>query len=234
MSSNKIYSRPRIRFRKNYPKTRRQKIKILIWFVLCITVIAIIVFIKAAYPIFIATCNNAATSTAVNILNDTVNEVMIMYNYDDLVTVRKDEYGNVSYIEAKAIAINQLISVITSNVQSKLDSSSMIIVNLNFGSVSGISALYVISPQFKIALERAGDIETKVNSEFTSVGINQTLHRIYLKLSCTVGILTPFQSLSKTVESEVLLSETVIVGSVPDTYYNYDNLGFEDVIQTIK
>lgn len=97
-----------------------------------------------------------------------------------------------------------------------------------------MSALSGISPNFKIALERAGNVETKIDSEFTAVGINQTMHRIYLDLNCTIGILTPFQSVSKNISSKVLLTETVIVGEVPSTYYNYDNLGFEDVLKTVK
>ena len=130
--------------------------------------------------------------------------------------------------------INEIIGKITNNIQNKLDQNSMISVKLNFGSISGISALSVISPQFKIALERAGNIETEIKSEFTSVGINQTLHRIYLNLTCTVDILTPFESIGKSITSQVLLTETVIVGTVPDTYYNYDNLGFEDVLNTLR
>ena len=83
-------------------------------------------------------------------------------------------------------------------------------------------------------MERAGRIEAKINSEFEAVGINQTVHRIFLDLNCVVGILTPFESLSKNVFSKVLLAETVIVGEVPSTYYNYDNLGFEDVLNTVN
>ena len=98
----------------------------------------------------------------------------------------------------------------------------------------GISALSGISPNFKVALERAGSVETQIDSEFTSVGINQTLHRIYLNVSCTIGILTPFQTVNKEVSSKVLLTETVIVGDVPSTYYNYDNLGFQDVLKTLN
>ena len=98
----------------------------------------------------------------------------------------------------------------------------------------GISSLSGISPNFKIAMERAGNIETQIDSEFSSVGINQTRHRIYLNLDCSIGILAPFKTIKKDVSSKVLLTETVIVGEVPSTYYNYDNLGFEDVLKTIN
>ena len=98
----------------------------------------------------------------------------------------------------------------------------------------GISAFSGISPNFKIAMERAGNINAKIDSEFTSVGINQSMHRIYLDLDCAVGILTPFKTINEEVSSKVLLTETIIVGEVPSTYYNYDNLGFEDVLQTVN
>ncbi len=98
----------------------------------------------------------------------------------------------------------------------------------------GISALSGISPNIRVALERAGNIEAKIDSEFTAVGINQTVHRIYLDLNCSIGILSPFETITKEVSSKVLLTETVIVGEVPSTYYNYDNLGFEDVLTTVK
>ena len=110
----------------------------------------------------------------------------------------------------------------------------MISVNLNFGSISGISALSGISPNFKIAMERAGNVSSEIDSEFTAVGINQTLHRIYLNLNCSIGILTPFKTVNTSVTSKVLLTETVIVGDVPSTYFNYDNVGFQDVLKSIQ
>ena len=98
----------------------------------------------------------------------------------------------------------------------------------------GISSLSGISPNIKVAIERAGSVETKIDSEFTAVGINKTLHSIYLDLNCSVGILTPFQTVHKNIGTKVLLTETIIVGDVPSTYYNYDNLGFQDVLKTIN
>lgn len=228
---DKIYSRPRIRFKKR-KNDKFFKFKIIIYFCLIIFVIVLSWFIEAAYPIFVASCKNSAASTAINILNHEVSEVMIMYNYGDLVDVEKDINGNVAFIEAQIIPINEIISKITNNIQSEIDSSPAMSVKLNFGSVSGISALSAISPKFEIAMERAGRIQTEICSEFTSVGINQTLHRIYLDLTCNIGILTPFQSINETIHDQVLLTETIIVGEVPDTYYHYDNLGFEDILDT--
>lgn len=229
---DKIYSRPRIILKSN--KTKKQKLKRLIIIILILILIFIIFLIKAAYPIFIATCENSANSIATNILNQEVTDAMLMYNYNDLVHIEKNTSGEISLIEARIMPINEIVAKITNNIQHKLDLNSTISVKLNFGSISGISALSAISPRIQVAFERAGNIDTNIDSEFTSVGINQTLHRIYLDLGCTVGVLTPFKSVNQKVTSRVLLAETVIVGKVPDTYYNYDNLGFKDVLQTVK
>lgn len=142
--------------------------------------------------------------------------------------------GNITYIEAKIMPINEIVARITNNIQEKLDLNTMISVNLNFGTISGISALSGISPNIKVAMERAGSIEAEIDSEFSSVGINQTLHRIYLNLNCVISVLTPFKTVNKEISTQVLLTETVIVGEVPSTYYYYDNLGFQDVLKTIN
>ena len=84
---DKIYSRPRIKFRK----IKGKRLKLSFNLILILLFLFIIFFIKASYPVFVASCENAASSVAINILNKEVNEVMIVYNYNDLVNLGKDE-----------------------------------------------------------------------------------------------------------------------------------------------
>ena len=63
-----------------------------------------------------------------------------------------------------------------------------------------------------------------MRSEFISKGINQTLHRIYLQVDCNVEILTPFESIGKNISNQVLLMENIIIGNIPDTYYNLEGM----------
>lgn len=230
-----IYSRKRINLfkTKENKRTPRNRFKRNIYFLAIILFFILIIFIKMAYPVFIATCRNRAKSIAVNTLNKEVNSVMIMYNYDDLVEIKRDESGKISYISAKIIPINELVAKITKNIQESIDSSPSTTVNLNLGTVTGFSSLSRFSPKIAIKVEQAGNIETKINSEFEAMGINQTIHRIYLDLKCRIGILTPIESISENVHLDVLLTETVIVGEVPATYYNFENLGFEEVLNLV-
>lgn len=77
-------------------------------------------------------------------------------------------------------------------------------------------------------------METDLKSEFTSQGINQTLHRIYLNVKCRVNILTPFQDLEKEIINQVLLAENVIVGRIPNTYYNLEGINGSNALDIIE
>ena len=94
------------------------------------------------------------------------------------------------------------------------------------GSFTGIKLLAGRGPEIKIRISTIGNVETDLKSEFTSQGINQTLHRVYLQVKCQISILTPFEDITKDITNQVLLAENVIVGNIPNTYYNLE--GIED------
>ena len=89
-------------------------------------------------------------------------------------------------------------------------------------------------PKFDIELEAAGKIDTEIKSEFQSVNVNQTLHKIYLNLNTSVSILTPIGVYGKDIASKVLLTEAIIVGDVPDTYYHLEGLNNSDVLEVME
>ena len=66
------------------------------------------------------------------------------------------------------------------------------------------------------------------------MGINQTLHRIYLQVDCKVNILTPFENVEREIKNQVILAENVIVGNIPSTYYNLEGLNKQDALEVIE
>ena len=79
-----------------------------------------------------------------------------------------------------------------------------------------------------------GTVETDLKSEFNEAGINQTLHRIYLEVRCHVSILTPYDTIEETITNQVLLAEGVIIGNIPDTYYNLEGLNQDQMMETME
>lgn len=130
----KIYSRKRIKLPKM--RFRINKIVFFITFMIIILIISVISFVFASYPIFVASCQTAASSKAVNIVNEEVGDVMTNYTYDDLINIEKDEAGNVILMKANTVLINKLVSDIEKNIQERLDNVATTVVYINYGSVS--------------------------------------------------------------------------------------------------
>lgn len=73
-----------------------------------------------------------------------------------------------------------------------------------------------------------------MKSEFFAKGINQTLHRVYLTVDCEVSILTPFDSITKKISNQILIAENVIIGRIPETYYNLEGLKQDDAMEVMQ
>ena len=56
-------------------------------------------------------------------------------------------------------------------------------------------------------------------SYFTEAGINQTLHQVTMEVIVDVSVLVLGKTEDFTVSSQVIVAETVIVGHVPDTFF---------------
>lgn len=220
---DKLYSRRRIRI--VLPDFRKlHSVKCLLLILLFTIIVGFVIFYRSAFPIFKASCETAAASKGNKIVNDEVRKVMQEYTYNDLITLEKDVNGNIAFIEANTFCINEIISKIISNIQSEFDKIPRTTILINMGAISGISILKNWDPKFEIELESAGNINALVRTEFKTVGINQTHHKIYLDIDSRVGIVTPFAAFGKDINSDVLLTEAVIVGNVPDTYYNLEGM----------
>ena len=87
-----------------------------------------------------------------------------------------------------------------------------------------------MGPDIEIKMMTDGTVETDLRTEFKEAGINQTLHRIYLEVKCNVNILTPYNTISETIINQVLLVEGVIIGNIPDAYYNLEGLNDDQLI----
>ena len=60
--------------------------------------------------------------------------------------------------------------------------------------------------------------EADIESSFKSGGINQTVHSVSMRVKTTVNIILPCGLTSVSLETAVPVTETVIVGNVPDIF----------------
>ena len=61
--------------------------------------------------------------------------------------------------------------------------------------------------------------DASFESYFTEAGINQTLQKLTMDVIVDVSILVLGRTESFTVSSQVVVAQTIIVGQVPDTFF---------------
>ena len=238
--NSKIYSRPRIRLPKIFFSNggekslkRKQKIaKIFIIMVIAFSTIKIV--LDAISPIFNALCEDKAKSIATIISNNEATNVMKDHTYDELFTIEKDNDGNITMIKSNVIPINEIISDVAVKIQNLINERGTENIKISIGSFTGSKLLSGRGPGIPIKISSIGNVETDLRSEFSAQGINQTLHRVYLQVDCEVCILTPYNTISEKVSNQVILIENVIVGKIPNTYYNLDGIDSSNVLDIIE
>lgn len=239
---DKIYSRKRIRIPKvevfyNNKKDPNYKNMIKFVKITCVIMVACITSyttIKAISPIIDKQCINMAKSIATNILNEQATAVMSRYKYEDLCNITKDNNGNITMISANVIPINEIISEIPILIQKELNKTENCKFKISLGSFTASRLLSGRGPKIEAKIDTVGNLDTDLKSEFTSAGINQTLHKIYLQVECNMIILTPFDTIEEKIVNQVLLAEAVIVGTTPDTYYNFMGAPEGDELEIIE
>lgn len=55
-----------------------------------------------------------------------------------------------------------------------------------------------------------------------------------MQVKCKIDILTPFDDIEKEITNQVLLVENVIVGHIPETYYNLEGMPQDDVMEVMQ
>lgn len=236
---DKIYSRKRIRIPKinmssgnSNNKKRKKLLKILV--ILIIACITANYIIQSITPIFERLCETEAKSIATMISNEKATEVMKSYEYKDLVTIMKDNNGNITAVKTNVIPVNEIISDVAIKIQDEINKNSKNNISIRLGSFTGSKLLSGRGPKVNIRISAVGNVETDFRSEFKEAGINQTLHRIYLDVKCKVAILTPFNTIEREITNQVVLVENVIVGTIPSTYYNLEGLNKSDALEIVE
>lgn len=238
---DKIYSRKRIRLPRLYfsripnGKIRIKNKRLLkIGLILSIAIIVMIVIISSINPIIDKICLDVSKNKATSIANKKTTEVMAKYSYNDLITIYRDNQDNITMIKSNITTINDITSNIATKIQEELENDNTSRVNIKLGSLTGIRFLSGLGPNIPIKLSSSGTVITKVRSEFESTGINQTIHRLHLDVTCNVSILTPYDIIEESIKNEIILIENIIVGLVPSTYYNLEGMEKSNAIDIVE
>lgn len=183
-----------------------------------------IYFIRQITPTIKALCDSRVKAIAVQFTNETVNEFMKDIDYNSLIKLSYDNNGKLIALNANVIEMNKLSSNISYSIQQKLLKTQSTTINVPMGKLLGWSIFSGYGPAIKVRLIPTGNVQAKFKTEFTSQGINQTKNTIYIQVDAYVRAIAPFVSDIVSYTNYVAVAETIIVGDIPNTYYNIQDL----------
>jgi sporulation protein YunB len=211
--------------REKQKLTKKQKFGIIVASFLLV-IIGILLYLNyVVNPVIIHMSGAKVRSLATKAVGGAIYTIVSQNDvYNDLIKITYDDKGNVKTIQANSIGINLLTRSLTRLAQSNLEQIGNEGINIPLGSFSGLPILVGRGPSVNIKLIPIGAISSSFSSEFTSAGINQTHHKIYVTISSNISIVLPTANQTIQTSTQVLICENIIIGEVPPTYLNSDSL----------
>lgn len=143
-------------------------------------------------------------------------------SYDRMVSVDKDLNGNVTAVRTNMEEINRLKSAVLRRVDEKLEQLSWEQLGVPIGSVLLPELFSGRGPDIPVRVLAVRTSDAVFRNEFSEAGINQTLHIITIDIHVVITVLTWTGTRDIPVDSAVIAAQTVIVGTVPATYFGME------------
>lgn len=230
---DKIYSRFRIPTFSSYNLKPAKRMFVIAMIVLIIAYATALTIINSINPSIERQARVIAKRTAEKYSSEACQETMKDLKYEDLCTLDKDNDGNVTLMNMNVINVNKVSSEIAIKLQDKLNNAGDNIIKISMGSLTGNKILAGRGPKINVKLELMGNVQTSIKSEIKDVGINQSLHKIYLSITSEMSMISPYKDTDEEITTEVLLAESVIIGKIPQTFYDLDGLAPEDALNAL-
>lgn len=159
-------------------------------------------------------------NTTSDLTNDAIAKQMAdgIIQYDRIVYFEKDLEGRITALKTNMSEINRLKTDILNIINDEILALDTSDIGIPLGSLILPELLSGKGPAVPLHILSIRNSDAVFSSAFSQAGINQTLHQITMEVSVDVAVLVLARTENFTVNSEVVVAETVIVGDVPQTY----------------
>jgi sporulation protein YunB len=198
-----------------------------------IAVIAVAVFILGNYyinnhlrPIITQMARVEVDQLASRVINQAIVKRITDDNvtYGNLVYFEKDIYGQITALKTDIVSINRLRADITEEVLLSLGRIDTSRLSIPMGNLINSDIFSGRGPRIPLKIVPLGTVSAGFSNQFSAAGINQTRHQIMMDIVVDIEVLLPGYSIGTQVGTQVSIAETVIVGAVPDSYFQMDDI----------
>lgn len=159
-------------------------------------------------------------NTTSDLTNDAIAKQIAegVIQYDRIVYFEKDLDGRITALKTNMSEVNRLKTDILNLINDEILALDTSDIGIPMGSLFLPELFSGKGPAIPVRILSIRNSDATFASKFSQAGINQTLHQLTMVVSVDVAVLVLGQTSSFTVNSEVVVAETVIVGEVPSTF----------------
>lgn len=157
-----------------------------------------------------------------DLINDAIDMQIELGNiqYDRIVYFEKNLDGQITALKTNMAEVNRLKTAILNLVNDEILAMDTSEISIPLGSLAIPELFSGRGPGIPIQVISIRNSDGSFSSSFTEAGINQTLHQLTMEVLVDVSVLVLGKAEEFTVSSHVVVAETVIVGQVPNTFFN--------------
>lgn len=220
-------------------RKRKKRIKGMIKSILIIIImvtITMVYFDNRLRPIVKNIAEYRARLVVTDIINNSVTKAIENqeYDYSKIVEVKTDSESNVTMLNTNMLAVNTLKTDVVSEIQKELSQYETDGISVPAGTLLDNEFLLGRGPSIQIKIQLAGNIVTDITNEFLDAGLNQTWHKVMLNVTADIYIVMIGNKASASIDTDFCISETVIVGKVPDAFTEIITDDTESAIEETK
>ena len=156
-----------------------------------------------------------------DLINDAIDRQIESGNiqYDRMVYFEKDLNGQITALKTNMSEVNRLKTDILDIINEQILALDTADIGIPIGSLLLPELLSGKGFRIPVLIHSIRNSDAEFSSRFSEAGINQTLQQLNLEVLVDVTVLVLGQTKSFTVSSHVVVAETVIVGQVPNTFF---------------
>ncbi len=175
-------------------------------------------------PIIEQVSEHEVQALATIAVNSACDDILSEYLTTDIINYVMDGDGNLQMVTTNTAVMNAISRKAIDASQAKIATMGQQGVPIPLGSLSGITFLSGQGPNVYIKVFPIGAVNANFTSEFIASGINQTRHKILLNVYADIRVVMPGANNVVRTETQILLCENLIIGKVPDAYFQMQNL----------
>lgn len=175
-------------------------------------------------PTVLVIAKQKAEQLAKDAISDAVTKKIAQMNINnnDFIKMEKDKDNKIKAINLDFKEYSRILGETTERIKNTLDEFEYEPTKnyIPIGLATGSSFLAEMGPSLPVTYVPIGAVKTNLETKMAEAGINMVLVTVYIRVEVTLRIVIPFATDETTVVTSIPITNSLVIGDVPDYWYN--------------